>query len=237
MEIAATLRMLWRRRLLVGVGVLAAAAVFLALEGGKSPQVSIASTGVVLDTPASQLVHGAPRGAETLAWRAGLLADLMASPPSAARIAREAGVNPRRLVVRDPSLANPSVAASLPRNAAEVAALTPEPYVVALRFDQLVPVVYIEAAAPDRATAVRLAAAATRELEAAAPVADGAKEPPFVVESVGSVEVKEVGGGSKTVVAAALSLVLLLAWCGAMAVASALSAAWRRVIRGELVPG
>jgi hypothetical protein len=58
-----------------------------------------------------------------------------------------------------------------------------------------------------------------------------------VVENVGSVEVKEVGGGSKTVVAATLSLVLLLAWCGAMAVASALSAAWRRVIRGELVPG
>jgi hypothetical protein len=232
-EVLATLQMLWRRRLLVGLGVLAAAAIFLAIEAGKTREVSVARTGVVLDTPSSQLTHVAPRGADSLGWRAGLLADLMTSPEARDRIARDAGVDPRLLRITDPALANPPVAASLPRSAAGAAAVTPEPYEVAVRFDRLVPVIAIEAAAPERSTAIRLAEAAASELKAGAPAPDAAGRWPFVVEDVGPVRIREIGGGSRTAVALAIGAFVFAMWCAAIALASALAGAWRRVARRE----
>lgn len=233
MEVLATLRMLWRRRLLVGVGVLAAAAVFLMVEAGKTREVSVARTGVVLDTPSSQLTHLAPRGADSLGWRAGLLGDLTTSREARDRIARAAGVDPRQLRVTDPALAIPPVPASLPRSAAEAAGTTPERYVLALRFDRLVPVIAIEAAAPERSTAIRLAEAAAAELKTRAPAPEAAARWPFVVEDVGPVRIREIGGGSRTAVALAIGAFVFAMWCAAIALASALTGAWRRASRGE----
>jgi hypothetical protein len=236
-EVVATLRMLWRRRVLVAVGALAAAAVFLAIEAGKTTEVTVARTGVVVDTPDSQLTHLAPRGADSLGWRAGLLADLMTSREARDRIAAEAGVDPRQLRITDPSLAIPPVPASLPRSAAEAAGLTPETYVLALRFDKLVPVIGIEAAAPERSTAIRLAEAAAAELKGGAPAPEAAGKWPFVVEDVGPVRLREIGGGSRTTVALAIGAVLFVVWCAAIALVSAVAGAWRRGARGVAAPG
>jgi hypothetical protein len=236
-EVVATLRMLWRRRLLVGVGVLVAAAAFLAIEAAKTSEVSVARTGVVLDTPDSQLTHLAPRGADSLAWRAGLLADLMTSPEAKNRIAREAGVDPRQLRVTDPSLAIPPVPASLPRNASQAAGVTPERYVLAVRFDRVVPVITIEAAAPERRTATRLATAAAAELKEGAPAPEAAGRWPFVVEDVGGVRLKHVGGGSRTAVALGIGAFVFVVWCAAIALASALAGAWSRAARRDIALG
>jgi hypothetical protein len=237
MELVATLRMLWRRRLLVGVGALAAVGVFVLVGGAAGKKISIASTGVVLDTPESQLIHPAPRGAETLAWRAGLLADLLTTRSATSELARAAGVKEHELVVMDPELAAPPVPASLPRNAAQAAAATPEPHVVLVSFDQVIPIVTIEAAAPDRRTAVRLASAAAEALKAGAPSADPTATPAFVVESVGPVRVKQAGGEARTAMALAMSVFVLAIWCGAIAVLSSLRAILRRSGSPGLAPG
>jgi len=237
MELVGTLRLLWRRRLLVALGAVAAAAVFLVGAGGKTREISIASTGVVLDTPDSQLIHPAPRGAETLPWRAGLLADLLTTRPAVTRLAREAGVSRRQLAVMDPSLALPPVPASLPKNAAEVAARTPGPYVLLVTFDQLIPIVSIDAAAPSRRAAVRLAAAAAAALKAGAPSTSATSRPAFVVESVGPIRTKRAGGKSNDKVALAVSCLSFVLWCAAIAVVSGFRAALRRAGgSGELVP-
>ena len=92
MEFLHLLRRLWRRRILLGAGVLVAAATLVA-SGGTSPvtaQGGLASTSVALDTPRSQLVAAAPVGADTLAWRASLLAHLMATNASRMELAGRA---------------------------------------------------------------------------------------------------------------------------------------------------
>jgi hypothetical protein len=161
----------------------------------------------------------------------------MTSREARTRIAREAGVDPRQLRVTDPGLAIPPVPASLPRSASQAAGTTPERYVLAVRFDRVVPVITIEAAAPDRPTAIRLATAAATELKEAAPAPEAAGKWPFVVEDVGGVRVKEVGGGSRTAVALGIGAFVFVLWGAAIALASALAGAWSRASRRDIALG
>jgi hypothetical protein len=168
MELVDLARALWRRRVLVAIGVLAALALAgKSLTKPRPPSSGLAWTRVIIDTPKSQLVTPDPDGMDTLIWRAHLLADLLTSQESGDAIARAAGVPPKDLRVQEPLLYASTVPTPLPVAAQKSAAIVPERYVVTLQYAWNLPVIEITAAAPDTATAVRLAKAATATLEAA----------------------------------------------------------------------
>src|SRR6266542_1863882 len=128
MEVLPVLRVLLRRRRLIGAGALVAIAVALAIGRPAPTSSAVARTRVALDTPASQLVKSAPAGADTLPWRASLLAHLMATEPAKGQIAQSLHVRRDQVAVVDVALSVPQIEASLPQSAAEAAAITYAPY-------------------------------------------------------------------------------------------------------------
>src|SRR3712207_5798787 len=99
MEVLDVLRTLSQRRFLLVVGLLATIAVALLLSRGGTPPGAVAKTRVVLDTPDSQLVKVAPAGVDTLLWRAGLVANLVASEAMTEEITRLARIPADQLAV------------------------------------------------------------------------------------------------------------------------------------------
>jgi hypothetical protein len=177
---------LWRQRLLVALGLALALAVALSL-GAATTSRGVAQSRLVLDTPTSQLIAPDPPGADTLPWRASLMAHLLRSDDLRRQIAAKAGVPPWQLAVIDPALREPEVAASLPTGAAEAAAVTGAPYAVTVEItDEVLPIITILAEAPDRRRAVSLDRAAAEVLTSLAPPPDAPRAiQGFVVEDVG----------------------------------------------------
>lgn len=246
MEVVSFLHVLWRRRLLVVVGLVVALA--LGFVAGREPASSYgtATSRVLLDTPRSVTVENAPFGAETLPWRANLIVHLIGSEDAKRRLARELGIRPDRLAVVDVALSVPDVRASMPKAAAEAALPTGAPYVLTVSQRNLeLPIVYVEADAPDRRRAARLAGAAADLMKAAAPppgsvpdysyeVAEdmaSAKDPRvlqgFVVEDFGPVRSKTVEEDHGPVKAAGVSLIVLALWCVGLVLAPAARSLWR----------
>jgi hypothetical protein len=123
MELLLVLRGVWRRRLALLGGVVAALAVLVGL-GGTKPMTTTAAeawTRVAIDTHDSQLVAAAPAGADTLAWRATLIAHLMATQSLTQQIASRLGVKSDRVTVVDPTLTQPLVGTDLAAAAAKAA--------------------------------------------------------------------------------------------------------------------
>jgi hypothetical protein len=215
LEVIAFLRVLRRTWLLVALGAIAVAG--LAVKtGGATTSSGLAATHVVLDTPESQLVDQAPIGAETLPWRASLMAHLIATEPARDRIARELGLPLDQVAVTDNSVSNPDVPASLPKAAAE-AAQTYAPYVLVVTPppDSL-PVIAIEAVAPDRQKAVDLAMAAVAEFRSGGSPRTTTGLQGVVVDQPGTVRSKTVTSNAGTMKAAGTSLVLFICWCMAL---------------------
>lgn len=218
MEILHVLRTLWRRRLAAALGVLLAAAVVLAGGHGAASSVGVAYTRLALDTPRSQLVHADPSGADTLGWRASLLAHLAATDATKAAIARRAGVPAGQVAVVDPTLAVPAVPASLPKGVAEATAAVPQPYVLSVHEpDGSLPIVAIDAAAPDRAAAGRLARAAAGVLESEGSAAGVQGVQPFVIQGVAPIHARTVVSGGGLLRSLAMAAFVLVAWCAAVA--------------------
>jgi hypothetical protein len=173
MELLAILRLIWRRRLLLGAGLAVSVALALGIGGPPPSSNAVAWTRVNLDTPTSQLVASAPGGADTLPWRASLLVHLMATDSTQRRLAQRLHVRPNDVVVVDPALALPIVPASIPTAASDAAGMTVAPYVLTVtRTNPLLPTIAIEAAARDGARARQLATAAVAVLESQSSVSD-----------------------------------------------------------------
>ncbi len=211
MEILPTLRAIWPRRLplaggiLVSLGMILMVLAVLVTLGGRKPVTTpsaVAWTTIALETPQSQLVAVAPPGADTLTWRASLLIHLMASESSVQELARRLGVGRDQVVVVDPALATPMVPTATAQAAAKAASHNAAPYALTVFAGKsILPLISIEAAAPDRAGAVRLAGAAVAVLESQAsprgtfssPIATGGKDfsrQPFMVGQVAPVRVE-----------------------------------------------
>jgi hypothetical protein len=224
MEILHVLRTLWRRRIAVVLGVVAAVPVLI--DGGRGAPSSggVASTRVALDTPRSQLVNAAPAGADSLGWRASLLAHLVAADATKRMIASLAGIPPARVAVVDPTLAVPAVPASLPKGASEATAAATAPYVLSVyESDGSLPIIAIHAAAPDRAAAARLAGATATVLESESSPADTPAVQPFTVERVAPIHARTVVSGGGMVRAAAMAVFVVGAWCACVALGPRLS--------------
>ena len=230
MEFVPILRALWRRRILVLVGALAAVALGVIAAGGQTTRSGTASARVVVDTEKSELIYQNPGGHDTLHWRADLLADLLDSGPLREQVATEAGINTKELGVVLPPLAVPVIPSTLPSRASKVANQTFYEYILTVHVDEVAPIISIEAAAPSRGAAARLAgtaSAALQETGTPAQVTHGIQG--LAVESVGPVQSKEIVNKPKLVLGFALVVCLFCAWCGAIALGPRLLEAWRGV--------
>jgi uncharacterized protein involved in exopolysaccharide biosynthesis len=243
MELVDLARALWRRRLLVLIGVLASLALAgKALTKPRPPASGLAWTRVMIDTPKSQLITPAPDGMDTLIWRAHLLADLMTTQENTDAVARAAGLDPKDVRVQEPLLYTSIVATPLPVAAQKAASIVREPYVVTLQYAWNLPLIEVETGAPDQAGAVKLAKAVTETLAAAdtpspadvaaadkiaaaqasTPNADGTLPPaadskgvvqPFTAQSAADIQSRVVIARSGRLQGIMMAAVLLVVWC------------------------
>jgi hypothetical protein len=228
MELVAFLQVLRRHRILVVLGALLAIGIALTMAMGKPSRFGVASARVVLDTKESQLLNADTPGADTLVFRAAMLADMVTGPPWTTGIARDMRIPADQLLVVAPHLTVPETATPLTDLASEAAAETPEPYVVSVRFEDALPIISIDSRAPDRAGAARLAQAAARALQAAAVAPPGAVDPHHLVaETIAPAKAKEVISGRRRTAAVAVSAVLFGLWCIGLGLGSGLMRAWR----------
>lgn len=230
MELVPILRLLSRRPVLLGIGALVAIAIGVLVAGGPTKKSGTASARLVLDTAKSQLIHQNPSGGDTLTWRTVLLADLAASKPVVDRIASEVGIARSELVVVQPELTVPVLPTTLPTRAAKAAAVTSEKYIVTVSFDELLPIVSLEAEAPTRETAVRLVqatAGALRDTVTSAGTTPGAES--LVVENVGPVRSKAIVDKPQPLLGVGIALVLFGLWAAGIALIPRLLSAWRYV--------
>jgi hypothetical protein len=221
MELAVVVRLLWRRRLACAVGAVFAIAVALVLGASPSPALGTAKTRVIVDTPQSQLVTDAPHGVDTLYWRATLLGMLLGTDRARQQMAAEMHVPASQIATLDVELGTPSVPASLPNAAVQAAGVTTQPYVVQVQTDDVLPVVSIDTAAPNRAAAARLATAAVHALQTGSSPRDTNMDQGLSIRQVSLVQAKAIPGGSGHAKMAAIAVILFCVWCLALALAPA----------------
>jgi hypothetical protein len=237
MEVVAALAALWRRRFRVVLGGVLSVALGVTLGGSPVPSSGLAKTRVVLDTPRSQLVSGAPSGAATLPWRATLAATLLGTDTARRQMAAEIGIPVDQLAVTDFELAAPFVPASLPRAAVKAADATVESYSLVVHTDNSLPVVSIGTSAPDRASATRLAEAAVHALQALATPFDTPDLQGMSVQQVGPIDSRELPGGAGHMKMAAMAVVLFGLWCSVLIVTGMRRKPKRRARRPVLQRG
>jgi len=226
-ELIAILRLLSRRPALVAIGAVAAITVGLFALGGETKKTGTASARLALDTAKSQLIHQAPSGADTLTWRTMLLADLAGSRPLTERVANEVGIRSNELVVVQPELTEPVLPAALPTRAATAADVISEKYVLTVRFDELLPIIALEAVAPGRGAAVRLVEAAMSALkDTGTPEESTPQIQGMVVESVGPVRSKAIIDKPQPLLGVAIAITLFGVWSAGVALMPRLLRAW-----------
>jgi hypothetical protein len=183
MSTAKKLHDLWRhRRYVAGVCVIAVLAGMLVTyhmsfpPKSRSYDVGVASAQVLVDTQRSQVVGASsavtPQGGQVLgmlATQANLLADLMVEGTVKADVAQRAGLKPSQLIGVSAAVTVPSASTTGPSSVS----VPSGPNVFALTTQILsdnagsttLPIIEIDAYAPDRDKAVRLASAAVAGLQ------------------------------------------------------------------------
>lgn len=236
MDTVTILRELWRRRVLVGVVVLAAVFVGFLISyrvslppESRKYEVGVASARILVDTPNSQVVAVAPTGSETLGGRANLLANLMTEGGVKAAIARRAGLRPKRLLaVAETAAAAQTVPQSAKRD--PTAPLLMTSLVTSPSGDPL-PIIEIETQAADLAGAARLAAAAVSGLRAYLDSKAAVESVPDArrlrVTGLGAPQARMEVRGPKRVVALAAAIFVFLLGCAAIIGVSVLVRSWR----------
>jgi hypothetical protein len=232
MELLPFLRLIARRRRALGAGLIVAVALAVAIGMPAAGSSALAWTTVDLDTPKSQLVKSAPGGADTLPWRASLIVHLMTTDDTQRRLAQRLGVRPDQVAVVDSAFALPEAPASMPIRAATAAAVTVAPYVVTVQMGNLyLPLISVQAAAPDGAGARRLAAAAVEVLESQSSLSEtpytskvltgngAALTPqPFVVQRIAPIRAKRVTASAMPVKPIGVFVVVFGLWAAAVLV-------------------
>lgn len=171
MDTVTILRELWRLRLVVcGVSLLALLAGTAVLYKVSFPpkletrqhEVGLATMRILVDTPSSQVVEIAPKGSDSLGVRANIIASLMVDGVVKTAIAKRAGLPPEKLVGITEVATEPAPVSKPPG---------PRSFVLTTRVQmnaagEQMPIIEVDAQAPDRAAAARLSAAAVAGLSA-----------------------------------------------------------------------
>jgi uncharacterized protein involved in exopolysaccharide biosynthesis len=216
-ELIAVFRLLWRRRRLVVLGAILAVGAAFVLGPSPTPPRGFAATRVLLDTSRSQLAADAPFGADTLAWRATLSAQMLGTEDNRRTIAAAAGISPANLDITDLELTIPTIPASLPKAAVQGAYSSAKPFALDLHRDDIVPIISISGSAPDRASAVRLVEATVAALESYTSVPANAERLALELRTVAPIDSVAIPGGQGRKRMAAIAMVLVCMWIAGVA--------------------
>lgn len=236
METVTILRQLWRlRRVVVVIGVVALLTGFgVAYRISFPPKlesrnynVAIATTRILVDTPSSQVVTVAPKGSDLLGVRANLIANLMVDGVVKTDIARRVNLRPSQLgaVAQSASATDPS-----PEPIGGRANLLTTSVLTNAAGDDL-PVIEIDAQAPNPAAAARLADAAVTGLrsyldsKAASERISSARR--LRVTGLGSPQIREQGRGPGLLIASAAAVLVFLAGCAILLLIRSMLPNWR----------
>ncbi len=235
MEFLSIWRILVRARVFVGLGVIAAALAGLAVVGvlpvgpaaAGSQTIGVARTQVLIDTPQS-LINDLGARADSVGAQTWLLSDLLTGEEPSAAIARAARVSPDDLAVINGVMRAPTKISPLAVRASQLSTRARK-YTVAVETSTELPIITLQAAAPDRATAQRLAEAATTQLTALAAARAPSPDAALAVkpiEPVRAIDVTEAG--PPRVPLALLAFTVVFAMCCAGIVIGAGALRWWR---------
>jgi hypothetical protein len=231
-ETVTILRSLWRHRvavcmvavLAIGIGWMVAYRPSLPPES-RAYSVGVATAGILIDTPQSQVVAVDPEGSETLAARANVLSNLMVDGEIKSVIAKRVGLSPDQLVASTQSAA----AADPPPLDARSHAITTS-LAVTSDLSEL-PIIRVQTQAPDVRQAIALANAAVTSVseyldsKAVAETIPDARR--LRVRALGTAQGHEALRGPGRVLGLAAAIFVFLAGCGLILAASGLIRTWR----------
>lgn len=235
MQTVTVLRQLWRLRLMVVVVGLVAVGVAVNVAYDVSPSklesrkysVGVATSKILVDTPDSQVVEVAPEGSDSTGVRANLFANLMVDGEIKDVIAKEAGLRPDQLQGVSTTTADPAAAAA-PHDPHGYLLTTD---VLSSQDGERLPIIEIEAQAPNAARATELATAAITGLRgyldtraASEKVADAKR---LQVSALGAPQARDVVRGPSLLIAIIAGLFIFAAGCAAVLGFFALVRAWR----------
>jgi hypothetical protein len=241
-ELIGILRVLRRHRILAALGIVPALLAGLTvlyhvalmppkLES-RATTVGTASARVLLGAHEQPTPHLEASMNESLGTRGLILADLMATDDTRARIARGAGLPSKDAVaVYGPSNGAPPVAVPLATKATEAAGLSSEPYRLTVSTDGRVPIITLRATAADAAAAAAVVESAAAALEDLLPRGT-AERPGLLLDRLGPAVGTTRTDRPKAPVAILGALAVFLLWCGAIVLVAGLA----RHRRGQRVP-
>lgn len=239
MDTVTILRELGRHRLyVVGVALLALLAGAAVIQ--TKYEVGIATAQILVDTPNSQVAEVAPKGYDTVGVRANLLASLMVDGVVKSAIASRAGLQPDQIVGVDSAANNPS-SASVP---SPVSAPTgPGAFVLTTQVptdsvgDEL-PIIEVDAQAPNSAGAARLATAAiaglSDYLNSKAALQRIPRADRLNVTGLGTPQASTAARGASDVIAILVVILVFLLGCAGALGVLALVRGWRAASAREL---
>jgi hypothetical protein len=233
------LRNLWRRRplVLLALAVAFAAGWIFAFELSFPPKprsytVGEATVNILVDTPKSQVIDVAPKGSDTLAARANVLANLMVDGEIKDAIARQAGVSRKKIIG-----SAPSPDGSVPPPVLNQRSLAYTTSVLLTSDMAELPIIKVQTQAPDVGKALMLANAAVKGLsdyldtKAADETIDATRR--LRVRALGVAQGNDAPRGPARIMALVVVLFVFLGGCASILVISALASKWRAVVAEE----
>jgi hypothetical protein len=234
------LRALWRRRAAVVIVALVALAGggMLAFHPSFPPKsrgydVGVASINILVDTPKSQVIEVAPKGSDTLADRANVLANLMVDGDVKNAIARRAGLPAKKLIGYVPSPDGSTPPPPLTARSLEYSTS------VVMTSDMAeLPIIKVQTQAPDVVQAIHLANAVATGLgdylDAKASSETVADTSRLRVRALGTAQGEDSQRGPSRAMALVAAFVIFLVGCGGIVGLPALISVWRAAADAEV---
>lgn len=239
MELIPVLKLLWRKRVLVGIALLFSVAVGVVVAfrvsllppelHSRQHNVGVASANILIDSPKSSLADLSPLGAGALDATADLLASVLATQGLEDQIATQAGIPFDRLLVALPSSGLPIPTAL--GTTAQASGSTAAKYKLVVTTDDPQPIISLAATAPDPQSAARLANGAIQALRqylnsVAVREQIPARRRP-VITRLGSPVVGLAFVGPRRLYGVAATVLLFALAIAAIVTASGIARAWR----------
>jgi len=232
MELARVIRELFKRRLLLALGVLIAAAAAVYSVHSTPLQYSAASTQVLVDSESSVL-GDVSQSTEALSARAQVYANFMASPAILEIIGRQVGLSGDQIYAAGPVDANEPRVEQEPTALKRNTQLTGEtkPYRLNYEAQGNLPTITIYSQAPTTGQAVALANAAVVGLKQYVGSAEESSSIPkgsrVVIRQLGPATGGVVDGGISKTLAAMVFVAVFALWCVLMLYGTRFRKAWR----------
>jgi hypothetical protein len=243
MELARTLKALWRNRLWFAIGILIATATAIVSVysvslwpptlTSRTNEFATASTQVLVDTPNSSFAN-LKEEVDPLNYRAGVFARFLASPEAINLIAREAGLPADAIEAQPPFEQGQPLFEIEPTAEKRSSQIIGERAVYRLRFENNpnMPLIAVYAQAPTASTAKRLADAAPAALRSYVTGIQEAQKTPaalrVTVRQLGDASGGTVNAGVNVQIALLVFFVVLFLWSLLLIPARTIVRGWRK---------